>query len=401
VGEPMAAQRKDDFKKVIEKIRSGNNLQEIKEYFSEILGIVPPGEFAFFENELSKDGVSSHDIKVMQGIQLTLFNKSVETQEPLESAGHPIFTLMSEHALLMEYVNELRSLVSFISSDEQEVKPQFLKRIRELIGYFIESESHYQREENAVFPVLEKHGLTGPPAAMWSEHQEIHKLEKEIFSLNIENEKDLLNNLLKLSGLVSSLSDRLADHFYKENNILFPASIRLFSAAEWDIIVQDFDDIGYSSYTQRPVRKKVESDDPVISESGEVSFGSGTLTLEQLELLFNNLPVDTTFVDEQDRVRFFSESPDRIFVRSRAVIGRSVQLCHPKDSIHAVQEILDDFRAGKRNNAEFWIDLGGKTIHIRYFAMRNDNGTYLGCLEVSQDITEIKKITGEKRLLEG
>ncbi|MHA2078087.1 MAG: DUF438 domain-containing protein [Candidatus Thorarchaeota archaeon] len=397
----MAAQRKDDFKKVIEKIRSGNNLQEIKEYFSEILGIVPPGEFAFFENELSKDGVSSHDIKVMQGIQLTLFNKSVETQEPLESAGHPIFTLMSEHALLMEYVNELRSLVSFISSDEQEVKPQFLKRIRELIGYFIESESHYQREENAVFPVLEKHGLTGPPAAMWSEHQEIHKLEKEIFSLNIENEKDLLNNLLKLSGLVSSLSDRLADHFYKENNILFPASIRLFSAAEWDIIVQDFDDIGYSSYTQRPVRKKVESDDPVISESGEVSFGSGTLTLEQLELLFNNLPVDTTFVDEQDRVRFFSESPDRIFVRSRAVIGRSVQLCHPKDSIHAVQEILDDFRAGKRNNAEFWIDLGGKTIHIRYFAMRNDNGTYLGCLEVSQDITEIKKITGEKRLLEG
>ncbi|MHA2027544.1 MAG: DUF438 domain-containing protein [Candidatus Thorarchaeota archaeon] len=397
----MAAQRKDDFKKVIEKIRSGNNLQEIKEYFSEILGIVPPGEFAFFENELSKDGVSSDDIKVMQGIQLTLFNKSVETQEPLESAGHPIFTLMSEHALLMEYVNELRSLVSSISGDEQEVKPQFLKRIRELIGYFIESESHYQREENAVFPVLEKHGLTGPPAAMWSEHQEIHKLEKEIFSLNIENEKDLLNNLLKLSGLVSSLSDRLADHFYKENNILFPASIRLFSAAEWDIIVQDFDDIGYSSYTQRPVRKKVESDDPVISESGEVSFGSGTLTLEQLELLFNNLPVDTTFVDEQDRVRFFSESPDRIFVRSRAVIGRSVQLCHPKDSIHAVQEILDDFRAGKRNNAEFWIDLGGKTIHIRYFAMRNDNGTYLGCLEVSQDITEIKKITGEKRLLEG
>ncbi|MHA2201679.1 MAG: DUF438 domain-containing protein [Candidatus Thorarchaeota archaeon] len=397
----MAAQRKDDFKKVIEKIRSGDNLQEIKEYFSEILGIVPPGEFAFFENELSKDGVSSDDIKVMQGIQLTLFNKSVETQEPLESAGHPIFTLMSEHALLMEYVNELRSLVSSISGDEQEVKPQFLKRIRELIGYFIESESHYQREENAVFPVLEKHGLTGPPAAMWSEHQEIHKLEKEIFSLNIENEKDLLNNLLKLSGLVSSLSDRLADHFYKENNILFPASIRMFSPAEWEIIIQDFDDIGYCSYTPRPVRTKEASKESTITEHGVVSFGSGSLTLEQLELLFNHLPVDTTFVDEQDRVRFFSESPDRIFVRSRAVIGRSVQLCHPKDSIHAVQEILDDFRAGKRNNAEFWIDLGGKTIHIRYFAMRNDNGTYLGCLEVSQDITEIKKITGEKRLLEG
>ncbi|MFW9980988.1 MAG: PAS domain-containing protein, partial [Candidatus Thorarchaeota archaeon] len=132
-----------------------------------------------------------------------------------------------------------------------------------------------------------------------------------------------------------------------------------------------------------------------------VTFGSGTLTLEQLELLFNHLPVDTTFVDEHDRVRFFSESPQRIFVRSRAVIGRSVQLCHPKGSIDRVQEILDDFREGKRDSAEFWINLGGKTIHIRYFAVRNSSGKYLGCLEVSQDITEIKKITGEKRLLDG
>ncbi|MHA2045856.1 MAG: DUF438 domain-containing protein [Candidatus Thorarchaeota archaeon] len=392
----MAAQRKDDFMKVIEKIRSTDNLEEIKLYFSEVLGTVSPGEFAFFENELSKEGVSSDEIRLLQEIQLSLFKKSVESQKPIESAGHPIHTLMSEHALLMEFVNELQSHVN-----EQEPKPKFLERIRELIGYFVESESHYQREENAVFPVLEKHGLTGPPAAMWSEHQEIHKMEKEIFSLNSNSDKDLENNLKQLSELVSSLSVKLADHFYKENNILFPASIRMFSEDEWDIVVQDFDDIGYCSYTPRPMRTKESTDDSTISDSGEVSFGSGTLTLEQLELLFNHLPVDTTFVDENDEVRFFSESPDRIFVRSRAVIGRSVQLCHPKDSVHAVQDILDDFRAGKKDTAEFWIELGGKTIHIRYFAVRNSGGNYLGCLEVSQDITEIKKIVGEKRLLDG
>jgi PAS domain S-box-containing protein len=397
----MAAQRKDDFNKVIEKIQAGDDLEEIKRYFSEQLGVVPPGEFAFFENELVKDGVSSDDIRLMQTIQLALFNKSVETQKPIESAGHPIHTLMSEHSLLMQYINELVSLTSSISKGERDSKPEFLTRIRELIGYFIESESHYLREENAVFPVLEKHGLTGPPAAMWSEHQEIHALEKEIFSLNSEKDKELSGNLKKLDELVVSLSVKLADHFYKENNILFPASLRMFSEKEWDIIVQDFDDIGYSSYTPRPKRKETEDDKAGFTESGQVTFGNGTLTLEQLELLFNNLPVDTTFVDEHDTVRFFSESPNRIFVRSRAVIGRSVQLCHPKDSIHAVQEILDDFRAGKRDTAEFWIELGGKTIHIRYFALRNNSGNYMGCLEVSQDITEIKKIEGEKRLLDG
>jgi DUF438 domain-containing protein len=107
-----------------------------------------------------------------------------------------------------------------------------------------------------------------------------------------------------------------------------------------------------------------------------------------------------TFVDAKDRVQFFSESPERIFVRSRAIVGRSVQLCHPQNSVHVVEEILNDFRDGKKDTAEFWINLGGKTIHIRYFAVRDDEGNYLGCLEVSQDITEIMKITGEKRLLD-
>lgn len=398
----MIAQRKDAFKKIIERIKAGDDPEEIKRCISEELGTVTPGEFSFFENELIKDGVLKEDIQQMQEINLSLFKKSIENQKPIAPSGHPIYTLMSEHVLLMEYANELDALVGSISKGERDPKSEFLARVRELIGFFIDSESHYLREENAVFPVLEKHGLTGPPSAMWSEHQEIHGLEKGIFDLNSERDTDLSNNLGKLKDLVTSLAEKLADHFYKENNILFPASMRIFSEKEWDIVVQDFDDIGYCSYTPKPERKEITGEESArFAESGEVTFGSGTLTLEQLELLFNHLPVDTTFVDEQDRVRFFSESPERIFVRSRAVIGRSVQLCHPQDSVHVVQGILDDFREGKRDSAEFWINLGGKTIHIRYFAVRNSSGKYLGCLEVSQDITEIKKIEGEKRLLDG
>ena len=138
---------------------------------------------------------------------------------------------------------------------------------------------------------------------------------------------------------------------------------------------------------------------PALSD-GFVELGSGTLQADVLRAVLNTLPVDITFVDENDRVAYFSESPERIFVRSRAVIGRSVQLCHPQKSVHVVNKILDDFRAGDRNAAEFWINLGGQLIYIRYFAVRNDEGEYLGCLEVSQNLTEIKKIEGEKRLLD-
>ncbi len=397
----MNAERKNLFKKVIEKIQTEDDSEIIKSYFSDKLGIVTPAEMAYFEKELIQDGVSQEDTQRMRDIQLELFKKSVENQEHIVPSGHPIHTLMSEHVLLMTYANELDNLVTSISKGDRKPKPEFLVRVRELIGFLAESESHYQREENAIFPVLEKHGLTGPPQAMWSMHQDIHKLEKELFGLNSESDAELSNNLGKMKDIASELAEHIADHFYKENNIIFPASMRMFSEKEWDIAVHDFDDIGYCSYTPRPERKEItKADSASFAESGEVSFGSGTLTLEQLELLFNHLPVDTTFVDEHDKVRFFSESPNRIFVRSRAIIGRSVQLCHPKDSVHIVQKILDDFREGKRESAEFWLNLGGKTVLIKYFALRNSSGKYLGCLEVSQDITEIRKIEGEKRLLE-
>lgn len=397
----MNTERKNSFKKVIEKIQAGEDLEVIRGFFSDELGVVTPAEMAFFVNEFIQEGVSQDDIQPMHDIQLSIFIKSVENQKPIGPSGHPIHTLMTEHVILIEFANELVALVGSISKGEREPKPEFLTRIRELIGFFIESISHYQREENAIFPILEKHGLTGPPAAMWSMHEEIHVMEKKIADLSSESDEDLSKNLEKMQNLAAPLAEYLADHFHKENNIIFPAALRMFSDEDWSIVIKDFEDIGYCSYTPRPERKEVtKKDSASFAESGEVTFGSGTLTLEQLELLFNHLPVDTTFVDEEDKVRFFSESPDRIFVRSRAIIGRSVQLCHPSDSIHIVQKILDDFREGKRESAEFWLNLGGKTVLIKYFAVRNSSGKYLGCLEVSQDITEIKNIKGEKRLLE-
>ena len=139
----------------------------------------------------------------------------------------------------------------------------------------------------------------------------------------------------------------------------------------------------------------------MIGEEGMIDLDTGAMTREQLEWVFKTLPVDVTFVDEEDTVRYFSQTPDRIFKRTRSVIGRKVQKCHPQKSVNVVDKILKDFKNGDRDKAEFWLNLGGRLIYIRYFAVRNGNGQYLGCLEVSQDLTPLQKIEGEKRLLDG
>ncbi|MFW9788341.1 MAG: DUF438 domain-containing protein [Candidatus Thorarchaeota archaeon] len=394
----MASERKPVLKELVERIGSGESRTELKKYFADKLGAVNPVEIEYYRNEWTAEGISDKDVQVLLDMSLEVFRESIQNQKPLTKKGHPLFTLMTEHSMMMEFTNELHDLVSGLVAGEREAGSGYMVRVRQLIGFLVESESHYLREENALFPGIEKHGLTGPPAAMWSEHQDIHAKEKKIFDLNSDDDKKLESNLKDISLHTLELANLLATHFNKENNILFPAALRLFSDAEWNTVVDDFDDIGYCSYSVRPEGSSRTTE--VEAEEGEIVLGSGKLKIPLLEAILSRLPIDITFVDAQDRVQFFSEAPERIFVRSRAIIGRSVQLCHPKDSVYAVEEILNDFRDGKRDSAEFWINLRNKTIHIRYFAVRDGAGEYLGCLEVSQDITEIKKITGEKRLLD-
>jgi PAS domain S-box-containing protein len=131
-----------------------------------------------------------------------------------------------------------------------------------------------------------------------------------------------------------------------------------------------------------------------------VAFHSGSLTTEELERMLNALPVDITFVDKDNAVRYFSMTPERIFARTPAIIGRTVQKCHPQKSVHVVNQILEDFQAGRRDKAEFWIHADGRMILIRYFPVRDASGEYMGCVEVTQDITEIQTLSGEKRLLD-
>jgi len=186
----------------------------------------------------------------------------------------------------------------------------------------------------------------------------------------------------------------LSSHIFKENNILFPTALRVIKNKEWFDIRQNFDEIGYCCFTPpqvlagTPQAQKTEEKTPLATHlRGTLHFETGTLTTEELEAVLNTLPIDITFVDKNDTVKYFNKGEERIFVRTKAVIGRKVQLCHPQKSIHIVNKILDAFRNGEKDM-------------IRYFAVRDKNGKYLGTLEVTQDITNIKDIKGEKRLLD-
>jgi len=270
---------------------------------------------------------------------------------------------------------------------------------------FQDSEKHYLREENVVFPIAEKHGITEPPAIMWMEHDKIREFKKDFANLiekwNVITFEEFKKRLGEIAKPLCSL---LPSHFYKENNILFPSTLQVTTIDEWIEARKEFDEIGYCCFTPPAAIAQMETEEHKAKEAAvsdkAVKFETGTLTAEEIEGILDTLPIDISFVDKNDSVKYFNKAEKRIFVRTKSVIGRKVQQCHPEKSVHIVSKIVNSFKTGKKDSAEFWITMGGRLVHIRYFAVRDKNREYLGTVEVTQDLTDIKKIEGEKRLLD-
>jgi hypothetical protein len=318
--------------------------------------------------------------------------------------GHPIHTLMEEHSMILDFASKLLVLAESMKKARGAGTVEKLQeRLDHLADHFKESARHYEREENVLFPHLEKHGITGPPAQMWTEHNEIRDVKKRLYALaDTEKPASLAAFQQELWEVSSKLSEKLQMHFHKENTVLFPMSLRVVGKTEWDTIVEECDEIGYTIFTPVNARGRapVKGDAPGAAVAKrKITLETGGFSADELETILDTLPVDITFVGEGDEVRYFSNSRDRIFPRTKAIIGRNVQNCHPEKSVHVVQKILDDFRAGRRDSAEFWINMGPRMINIRYFALRR-KGKYIGTLEVSQDIAPLRKLQGEKRLLD-
>ncbi len=317
--------------------------------------------------------------------------------------GHPIHILMEEHKLLLEFGEKFKAVIAELTGEDLVGKNEKLKHLEHILHHFKESESHYLREENVLFPYIEKHGLTGPPQAMWLEHDIIRGIKKEIYKVYENRSQTVFSIFLdNLKSKAEELQQILSSHFEKENNVLFPASLRLITEEEWEKIKVEFNEIGYCCFTPEEAKRVIEAKkvEAKPASNGGIQFETGSFSVYELETLLNSLPIDITFVDNNDEVRYFSQTKERIFVRTKAVLGRKVQNCHPGKSVHVVNQILEDFKSGKRDKAEFWINLNERLIYIRYFPVRDKEGNYLGCLEVTQDITDIKKIEGEKKLLD-
>ncbi|HEX73603.1 MAG TPA: DUF438 domain-containing protein [Dehalococcoidia bacterium] len=395
--------KKRVLKDLIKALHAGARPDEMKEKFKEVLGDIGPLEISRVEEELIEEGMPREEIRRLCDVHLAVFRESLEKPKIEAPPGHPIYILLKEHELVREFVEEISSFLTRVEQARNfEAIGNDLPRIGELLGHLREYEKHKVREENSLFPYLEKHGVTQPPAIMWTEHGEQRGEIKEA-SQTLENKMALGFEEFreKLLTHLRNLVHLIPDHFYKEENILFPAALKVIDEPEWREIKASMDDLGYCYFTPKEaIGEKVELAKEVKEQEGEITFETGSMIKEELEAMLNTLPVDITFIDQEDTVRYFSQPKERLFPRAKAIIGRKVQMCHPQKSVYVVEQILSDFKNGKRDSTEFWINLGERKVYIRYFAVRDKAGRYEGTLEATQDITEIKKIKGEKRLLD-
>jgi PAS domain S-box-containing protein len=403
----MNEDKKKTLKEIIKQLHAGVPPAQVKEKFKQVLAGTKPEEIAKIEQELVKEGMPREQLQRLCDVHLAVFGEQVQDQELHLASGHPISILMEEHRVLLERADRLKVDVGLIEEACDVVYVgDALTELQGVVKDFVEAEKHYLREENVLFPTMEKHGITEPPAIMWMEHNQIRELKKKLRELvekwNSMSFEDFKKRLVEVALRVCEL---LPSHFFKENNILFPSALQVIKDTEWGEVRKEFDEIGYCSFTPKHALvslhgTEVEEQKATLEMGETLHFETGNLSKEEVEALLDTIPIDVSFIDADDQVRYFNKAEKRIFVRTKAVLGRKVQMCHPQKSLHVVDKIVEAFKTGKKDVAEFWITIENRFVHIRFFAVRSKGGKYLGAVEVVQDVTDIKKLEGQKRLLD-
>jgi len=402
----MSEKKKKMLKEIISQLHAGIPPQEVKERFKQVLEGVSSEEIARIEQELVKEGMPREELQRLCDVHMAVFSEHLGKQELKVPQDHPINILLEEHKILLQLLEKLSTTADIVTQacDLVYVGDDIVQ-MRKIVEELSDAEKHYLREENVLFPVLEKHGITEPPAIMWMEHDKIREKKKQIYSMvqkyDARDFQEFKRNLIENTRTLSSM---LSSHISKENTVLYPTALKIISKKEWNDIRRDFDEIGYCCFTPKHLTKTAitpkEKTYAASATEDTLQFDTGSLSKDEVEAILNTIPVDISFIDANDAVKYFNKADKRIFVRTKAVIGRKVQLCHPQKSVHIVNRIVEAFKTGKKNSADFWISMNNRLIHIRYFAVRERNGKYLGTIEVTQDLTDLKKIEGQRRLLD-
>ena len=406
--------RKRALKGVIRQLHEGKSVEDVKADFAKLLQDVGASEIAEIEQALIAEGLPEMEVKRLCDVHVAVFRESLDERGPSETPpGHPIHTFRAENKAAEAVLGELQRAIDDLGDAPDETA---WTRVHKLLQVLREYEKHYLRKENVLFPYLEKHGFAGPSSVMWAIHDDVRAGWKALDELLATAPGDDPSTAVtQVNEVFEPLRTAVSEMFYKEENILFPTSLDKLSGEEWVDIRAQEEELGYS-YVKPEAEWPVDVDasvapsmaaTPTLAPERAVPSGqdllpldTGALTAEQINLMMTHLPVDITYVDAEDTVRYFSQGSERLFPRAPAVIGRKVQKCHPPSSLHRVQQILDQFRAGTRDKAAFWIQMGPRFVHIRYFALRNDAGEYQGTVEMVQDLTPLRALEGERRLLD-
>ncbi|AFK22582.1 DUF438 domain-containing protein [Pyrococcus sp. ST04] len=431
-------EKKEKLKNLLLELHEGKSVEELKEEFKEVLASISPLEIPLIEQELVREGVSVKDIAKMCDLHVEVFRESVAGSGKFDYLpdGHPLKTLYLENKEIMKDSEMLNLYAQTLAKTKDETARL---QILDVLGGIISDlrrvgPTHYSREEMLIFPYIERLGLRAVATVLWTKHDEIRFMIRRLWELfKMRGSLPWNEFVQRLTKSASEVSRALADMVFREDNILYPTVEALLGEGEWKAVKLQEGEFGYYKIDPpdwdpdiepvfpweidttlsaekilslpRDVQKAIEKygltpdEAGSIKREGDIELGTGYLSVEELKAIFRTLPVDITFVDRDDRVRFFSPG-ERIFARPLNILGRPVQLCHPPKSVHIVNKILKAFKEGKKDKAEFWIRMGDKLVYILYLPVRDENGEYLGTLEVTMDVKRYKELEGEKRLLD-
>ncbi len=397
--------RKELLKHMILQLHKGEAPEEVRGRLINLMSKVPYSDVVEVEQELISEGIlDEKEILKFCDLHTQALEGAIDQTGAKEIPwGHPVDTFIRENKELLKVVSKLQTyyLKAGTIKQEEEIKAYFTE-MRGLFNLLMDVEKHYQRKENLLFPYLEKYGITGPPKVMWGKHDETREFLKAAIEVLQVTENVSPEEIVPMIQMVlKPATDAVADMTMKEEEILFPMAMDKLTEAEWYEIDKQTLEIGYCLFDPEIIWKPegIDESDRQTREDGYIHLDSGSFTREELNAILNTLPVDITFVDRNDKVKYFSQGKERIFQRSRAILNRDVLLCHPPSSAGIVEKILDDFSNNMEESAPFWIQKDGKFIHIEYFALKDKQGKYIGTLEVSQDLTEKRKLEGEHRIL--
>lgn len=390
--------RQKMLKEVIKELHDGKTVDEVKEKFAKVIEGVSASEISAMETQLVKEGLSIEEIQRLCNVHAAVFKGSIEEiHHPEEVPGHPVYTMRQENEALEEYIN--KTVINNLEKFKEDDSKENINNLIQDLNLLWDIDKHYSRKENLIFPYLEKYGITAPPKVMWGVDDDIRALIKE-GKLMLT---DYRGNKEEVIEKIENMANEIKEMIFKEESILFPMALETLTEDEWITIYKESDEIGYALIEPETKWKlkriNISDTEEKLPEGGHVKFQTGFLTPEEISQILNIIPGDMTFIDKNDTVKYFSQGKERIFARTKAVIGRNVQNCHPPASVHIVDKILEDFKSGKKDHEDFWIKMGDLYVLIRYFAVRSKDGEYLGTLEFTQNIAPIKGIEGEKRLL--